>query len=183
MRDFILSDLTVELFVSLVLLLELAGLALGGYAVRASLPSLSDPTLRRVGWWRLLLLLPIALLPFWNLTMAAILTPALGILGWGMFQRLWTIRALGADGYRELLNRVASSNTRPGPIPFMIVGMLFLLLSSAVLWILSPDPRRDWGYWFAISLAWVRRSWGGRDRPRTHRLSAPGSKEALPCAP
>jgi len=63
---------------------------------------------------------------------------------------LWFVRAYGEGEYHELILRVAKQSRLSHALLPTIAAAAFTALIGLVLLLLSPDPSKDWGYWFGF---------------------------------
>lgn len=151
MRSFIVANFA-HVLCGLLLISRL-GDVLSTRLVTPTMALEANPIMRRLGWpfaWATLL---ICLLPYWNTALALVaLVPSL-LVSSANLSKLWLVRALGEREYAELLRRAVTRSRLSHALMATAASSCFLLLTAAVLWFLSPDPERDWGYWFALGMA------------------------------
>jgi hypothetical protein len=65
-------------------------------------------------------------------------------------RQIWFARAYGESAAHELMLRLARNSRLSHALAphFFVAG--FYALIGLVLLLLSPDPTRDWGYWFGF---------------------------------
>jgi hypothetical protein len=105
MRRWIFQHLSMAIVEAILLLIVAAVMTAVIYALRESLPVLSHPLARRLGWRRSLAFLLFPAVPFWNSALGYLLIPALYALTAVQVERMWLIRGMGADAYLALLAR------------------------------------------------------------------------------
>jgi hypothetical protein len=105
---------------------------------------------RKLGWWFAIATLAVCLVPYYSTAMAIVaLVPSLMVSA-ANAGKIWFARAYGEDAYEELLLRMARKSRLSGALVPVITAAGFTALIGLVLLLLSPDPTREWGYWFAL---------------------------------
>ncbi len=143
------------------------------YTLREFLPLLSHASVRRWGWRRSLLLLPAALVPYWNSAVGMMLIPGLLFLTARNVRQLWMVKALGPAGYRQLLQQ-AGRGTSARLVAVSVLGSgAATLLGATVLWLFSKGPT-EWSWWFAAGMG----TFAGIDSPLALRRTLASMRDA-----
>jgi energy-converting hydrogenase Eha subunit A len=153
MRRWIFEHLSMAIVEAILLLIVAAVMIAVIYTLRESLPVLSHPWARRLGWRRSLVFLLFPAVPFWNSALGYMLIPALYALTAFQVERMWLIRGLGTEPYLSLMRRAAAKSSRQAIVLSNLGAGLLLVISASALWFTQPNPTRDWGFWFAAGLA------------------------------
>ena len=120
------------------------------YLITPKLKLEANPIMRKLGWWFAIATLLVCLVPYYSTALGiVVLVPSLMVSA-GNTGKIWFARAYGEDAYQELLLSVARRSRLSHALVPTIVAPAFVALMGLVLLLLSPDPTRDWGYWFAI---------------------------------
>jgi hypothetical protein len=64
--------------------------------------------------------------------------------------KIWFVRAYGESEYHELLLCVARRSRLAQALLPNLAAAMFTALIGLTLLFLSPDPGKDWGYWFGM---------------------------------
>jgi hypothetical protein len=152
MRDWLFAYLSMAALEAILLSAGVLTIIFVAHSLREDLKSISHPVARRFGWRRTLFFLLVPLVPFWNNTLGFLLVP--GVLALAAFQveRLWLLRASGSETYLAFLRQAASQSTRSAAILCNLSAGVLVAASAGALWLVSPNPEQDWGYWYALGL-------------------------------
>ncbi len=134
------------------LLLSRLGDLSSTYLVTPTLKLESNDLVRRLGWKYAILTLLIAVAPYYNPQMAmVILVPSL-LVSASNISKIWAARTMGEDEYADYVQAIARRSKLPHALYTVAGQCFFIMLAGVTLWMLSPDPDRDWGYWFGLGL-------------------------------
>ena len=148
--EYIQSHIRLEHLLCALIFLSRLGDIGSTYLITPKLKLEADPIVRKLGWWFAVGTLFVCLIPYYSTALAIIvLVPSLMVSA-ANASKIWFARAYGESGYIELLLRVARRSRLSHALAPTIVAAIFSAFIGLVLLLLSPDPTRDWGYWFAL---------------------------------
>ncbi len=150
MREYILSHIGLEhLLCGLILLSRLGDIG-STYLVTPRLKLEANPIVRKVGWWFAVVTLLVCLIPYYSTALGIVaLIPSLMVSA-ANTSKIWFVRSYGEGEYHELLLRLARQTRLSHALVPTIVAAIFTAVNGLALLLLSPDPTRDWGYWFGF---------------------------------
>lgn len=150
MQQFI-TDNFVHILCALILVSRLGDIG-STYLVTPKLKLEANPIVKKLGWPFAVLTLFVCLVPYWSTSAGIIvLVPSL-LVSASNTSRIWFVKTYGEEEYLELLKQVARKGKLAPALAGTIVSALFIATAGAVLVFLSPDPSRDWGWWFGIGI-------------------------------
>jgi hypothetical protein len=119
------------------------------YLITPTLKLEANPIVKRLGWWFAVATVLVCLVPYYSTALAIIvLVPSLMVSA-SNTAKIWFARAIGEHEYNELLLRAARKSKLSHALATVMAAAIFTGLIGLILLLLSPDPSRDWGYWFA----------------------------------
>lgn len=152
MREFIMNYFGFERALCLLILLSRLGDIGSTYLITPKLKLEANPIARKLGWPFAVLTLLVCLIPYYSTALGVVaLVPSL-LVSASNTGKIWFIRAYGENEYYVLLHRLARASKLSHALAGTLVSALFIALVGLALMFLSPDPTKDWGYWFAIGL-------------------------------
>jgi hypothetical protein len=150
MREYILSHIRLEHLLCILILASRLGDIVSTYLITPKLKLEANPIARKLGWWFAITTLAACLVPYYSTGLAIIvLVPSLMVSA-ANAAKIWFARAYGESAFHELLLHVARKSCLSHALVPTIVAAFFTALVGLVLLLLSPDPTRDWGYWFGM---------------------------------
>jgi len=150
MREYFYSHIGLNHLLCVLILISRLGDIGSTYLVTPKLKLESNPIIRRLGWWFAGVTLLVCLVPFYSTALGIIiLIPSLMVSA-ANTGKIWFARAYGESAYYDLLLRLARSSRLSHALLPAIAGASFIGLIGFTLLLLSPDPSKDWGFWFAI---------------------------------
>lgn len=150
MREYIENHIQLEHLLCALIFISRLGDIGSTYLITPKLKLEANPIMRRLGWPFAIATLLLCLLPYYSTALAIIiLVPSLMVSA-ANTSKIWFARAYGESAYQELLLRVARSSRLSQALVPTIIAAMFTAMIGLVLLLLSPDPNKDWGYWFAI---------------------------------
>lgn len=150
MLEYFYTHVKLEHLLCALILLARIGDIGSTYLVTPTLKLEANPIMRRLGWWFALATIFICLVPYYSTAAGIIvLIPSLMISA-SNIRQIWFVRAYGEGDYHELILRVAKRSSLSHALLPTIAAATFTALIGLVLLLLSPDPSKDWGYWFGI---------------------------------
>lgn len=141
-----------ELVLCFLILLARAGDIGSTFLATPKLVLEANPIMRRLGWWFAPLTLLVCLVPFYSTAIGVVLLVPSLFVSASNISKIWVVRAYGELEYRELLYRLARKSKKRYALAGVAASSSFIGLAGGVLLYLSPDPDREWGYWFALGL-------------------------------
>jgi hypothetical protein len=169
MREWLFEHLSMAALEALFLVVGLLALVYVSYSLPEGLAELSHPAVRRLGWRRSLLLLPVSLIPFWNTALGFLLIPAVFAVAAFQVERLWLVQAAGSEAYLAFL-RQAALRSSPRAAVLCNLGSAFLVAACRRSVASQPQSGRGLGVlvrpwpWHVRSNQWLRAESGGRAR-------------------
>ena len=122
------------------------------YLVTPNLTLEANPVAKRLGWRFAFLTLLLCFVPYYNTSLAIIvLVPSL-LVSSSNIAKIWVVRSIGEQEYSDLLLRLAQKGKLFHAISCVLASQFFMFLFGVMLWLLSPDPLSDWGYWFGFGV-------------------------------
>jgi hypothetical protein len=150
MREYIYGHTKLEHLLCALILVSRLGDIGSTYLVTPKLRLEANPIVRKFGWWFALATILVCLVPYYSTAAGIIvLIPSLMVSA-ANTSKIWFARACGENEYHELLLRLAKTSKLSYALAPTIVAAIFTAMIGLVLLLLSPDPTKDWGYWFAI---------------------------------
>jgi hypothetical protein len=150
MREYFYAHVKLEHLLCALILLARIGDIGSTYLVTPTLKLEANPIMRRLGWWFAVATLFICLVPYYSTAVGIIvLIPSLMISA-SNTGKIWFARAYGESEYHELLLRMAKRSRLSQALLPTIIAATFTALIGLTLLLLSPDPSKDWGYWFGF---------------------------------
>jgi hypothetical protein len=150
MREYFLKHIGLEHLLCALIFISRLGDIGSTYLITPKLKLEANPIVRKFGWWFAIATLAVCLVPYYSTAMAIIvLVPSLMVSA-ANAGKIWVARAFGEGAYHELLLRLAKGSRLSHALGPVIVAAVFTALIGLVLLLLSPDPRQDWGFWFAM---------------------------------
>lgn len=150
MREYFYTHVKLEHLLCILILLSRIGDIGSTYLVTPTLKLEANPIMKRLGWWFALATLSICLIPYYSTAAGiVILIPSLMISA-SNTGKIWFARAYGESEYHALLLRTAKRSKLWHALLPTIAAAMFIALIGLVLLLLSPDPSKDWGYWFGF---------------------------------
>jgi hypothetical protein len=150
MREYIQGQIKLEHLLCALILLSRLGDIGSTYLITPKLKLEANPIVRKFGWWFAAATVFVCLIPYYSTSLAIIvLVPSLMVSA-ANASKIWFARAYGEADYHELLLRVARRSRLSHALAPTVAAATFMALIGLVLLLLSPDPARDWGYWFAL---------------------------------
>ena len=150
MREFILSHIALEHLLCATVFISRLGDIGTTYIATPKLELEANPIIRKLGWPFAVATLFLCLIPYYSPALAiVILVPSLMVSA-ANAGKIWFARACGERAYHELLMRVARGSRLSHALAPTIAAALFIALIGLVLLLLSPNPAKDWGFWFAL---------------------------------
>jgi len=150
MREYIQSHIGLEHLLCALIFLSRLGDIGSTCLITPTLKLEANPIMRKLGWWFAVATLLVCLVPYYSTALAiVVLVPSLMVSA-ANASKIWFARAYGESEYHALLVRVARRSRLSHALAPTIVAAVFTALVGLVLLLLSPDPARDWGYWFAL---------------------------------
>jgi hypothetical protein len=150
MREYILTHIRLEHLLCALIFLSRLGDIGSTYLITPKLRLEANPIMRKLGWWFGVATFFVCLVPYYSTALAIIvLVPSLMVSA-ANASKIWFARAYGESEYHELLLRVARRSRLSHALAPTIVAAVFTALVGLVLLLVSPEPARDWGYWFAL---------------------------------
>jgi hypothetical protein len=162
-----------------------AGDIVSTFLITPKLTLEANPIAKKLGWRFAVLTILVCFVPYYSTPMGIIiLVPSL-LVSASNTTKIWFVRAVGETEYLSLLYRATRTTKLAHALAGVIVSALFIALAGFVLLFLSPDPNRDWGYWYGIGIliyAFVVGFYGSISRWRLFRTARrselPQTKEA-----
>lgn len=122
------------------------------YLVTPTLQLEANPVMRKLGWRFALLTVLLCFVPYYSTAIGVlVLVPSLLVTASNV-TAIWLVRAVGETEYLEFIQRAAHRTSLGRALVGVLVSSFFIALAGAALLCLSPDPQKDWGYWFACGL-------------------------------
>lgn len=150
MREFILTHIRFEHLLCGLILLGRLGDIISTYLVSPKLQLEANPLVRKLGWRFASATVLLCLIPYWSTAGGVVvLIPSLMVSA-ANISKIWFARAYGESEYYELLLRLARESRLASALVPILVAASFIAVIGLVLLLLSPDPSRNWGYWFAL---------------------------------
>jgi len=150
MREYIQSQMKLEHLLCALIFISRLGDIASTYLVTPKLKLEANPIVRKLGWRFAILTIAICLVPYYSTAMGIIvLVPSL-LVSAANTGKIWFARAYGETAYYELILSVARRSRLSHALAPTIVAAVFHALIGLILLLLSPDPTRDWGYWFGV---------------------------------
>jgi hypothetical protein len=122
------------------------------YLVTPKMKLEANPIMRKLGWRFALLTLLLCFIPYWSTEMGVLVLVPFLFVSASNTAKIWFARAFGETEYRDLLIRMAKKSKLSHALAGALVSAAFIALSGLVLLYLSPNPNRDWGFWFAAGI-------------------------------
>jgi hypothetical protein len=150
MREYIQGHIKLEHLLCAPIFLSRLGDIGSTYLITPKLKLEANPIMRKLGWWFAVATIFACLVPYYSTSLAIIvLVPSLMVSA-ANASKIWFARTYGEADYHELLLRTATRSRLSHALAPTIAAATFMALIGMVLLLLSPDPTRDWGYWFAM---------------------------------
>ena len=150
MREYFYSHISLEQLLCALVLISRLGDIGTTYLATPKLKLEANPIVRKLGWWFGIASLLLCLVPYWSTAAGIIiLVPSLMVSA-SNASRIWFVRAYGESEYVDLLQRLAMKSKLSHALAATLVSAMFVALIGFILLLLSPDPSKDWGYWFAF---------------------------------
>jgi hypothetical protein len=111
-----------------------------------------NPIVRKLGWRFAALSLLLCLVPYYYTPLGVMVAVPSLMVSASNIAKLWSVRALGEERYREFLYTEARSGKLSHAIAGVLVSQMFLALVALLLLFLSPNPWVDWGFWIAMGM-------------------------------
>ncbi|MHC4502477.1 MAG: hypothetical protein ACYTFI_04155 [Planctomycetota bacterium] len=134
------------------LLLSRLGDIVSTYLVTPDLKLEANPIARKLGWRFMALTVLACLLPYYNTALAVMALVPFLLISASNAGKIWFTRTMGESQYLDMLLRIARKSRLSHAICGVLASSSFIVLAGAVLCFLSPDPGRDWGYWFGLGI-------------------------------
>ena len=150
MREYIFNHIEFEhLLCGLILISRLGDIG-STYLLTPNLKLEANPFVRKLGWWFAAATSLVCLVPYYSTVLGiVVLIPSLMVSA-SNTSKIWFVRAYGESEYYELLLHVARKSHLSHALLPTVVAAMFTAGIGLVLLLLSPDPTKDWGYWFGI---------------------------------
>lgn len=150
MRDYFYSHVKLEHLLCVLVLIGRIGDIGSTYLVTPTLQLEANPIMKRLGWWFAIATLLTCLVPYYSTAAGIIiLIPSLMISA-SNIGKIWFVRVYGETAYLELLLSMAKRSRLSHALLPVIAAATFIALIGLTLLLLSPDPSKDWGYWFGF---------------------------------
>ena len=150
MHALISSEARFEHMLCVLILVSRLGDIGSTYLVTPTLKLEANPVVRKFGWWFAIATVLVSLVPYYSSAAGiVILVPSLMVPA-ANTGKIWFVRAYGESEYLELLQSLARTSKLSHALAGTIVAALFIALIGWMLLFLSPDPSKDWGYWFGF---------------------------------
>ena len=150
MREYIDTQAKLEHLLCILILVSRLGDIGSTYLVTPKLKLEANPFVRKLGWLFAVASLLLGFVPYYSTAIGiVVLVPSLMVSA-SNTSKIWFARAYGEGEYLELLQRMASKSKLSHALAGSIVSAAFIAIIGFLLLFLSPDPSKDWGYWFAI---------------------------------
>ena len=128
------------------------GDVLSTYLVTPKLTLEANPIVKKLGWRFAIFSIVVCIIPYFNTTAGIIvLVPSLLVSSTNI-SKIWFIKSMGEAEYANMLLRLVQKSKLSRAIIGVLVSSALMFLLGFVLWFLSPDPEKDWGYWFGLGI-------------------------------
>jgi hypothetical protein len=150
MRDYIYSHFKLEhMLCGLIFLARLGDIG-STYLATPKLKLEANLIVRKLGWWFAISSLLLCLVPYYSPGLGiVVLIPSL-LVSAANTGKIWFIRAYGEREYYDLLLHLARNSRLSHALVPTLAAAIFLAVVGLILLLLSPDPGKDWGYWFGV---------------------------------
>jgi len=184
MREFFFENF--EHALCLLILLGRVGDVVSTYLLTPTLKLEGNLVAKKLGWKFAWLTLLVCLVPYYSPVLGVVvLVPSL-LVSASNIGKIWFARSYGEKRLENLLLSLARSGRPASAILPVVFSSGFIVLAGVVLWLLSPDPDRDWGHWFAWGIIsygavillhgslWYRRLFKRARLPQNGEAVSPG---------
>lgn len=152
MLDFLQAHFRLEHLLCFLILVSRIGDIGSTYLVTPNLLLEANPIMRKLGWPFAFVTLLVCLIPYYSVEMGVvILVPSL-LVSSSNAAKIWFVRAYGEREYRDLIVRLVRTSKLSHALGATLGSAFFVGLAGGVLLLLSPDPEKGCGYWFAMGI-------------------------------
>ncbi|KPJ94949.1 MAG: hypothetical protein AMJ53_04015 [Gammaproteobacteria bacterium SG8_11] len=122
------------------------------YLLSPKLKLEANPIIRKFRWPYAIATLLICLIPYVSEQGAVTILVASLMVSMSNSLRLWLVRTVGEEEYyQSVVDAAGRANPQQSIILLFLPGF-FMSLLSFIIFMLYPEPDRDWGFWIAAGV-------------------------------
>lgn len=150
MREYFYNHIKLEHLLCALILVARVGDIGSTYLITPKLRLEANPIAKKLGWWFAAATVLLCLVPYYSTAAGIILLVPSLMVSAANTGKIWFARAYGEKELHDLYLRLARTSKLSHALISSSVGVIFTAMIGFILLLLSPDPGRDWGYWFGV---------------------------------